>query len=165
MYPQIFDASSFTLFKDAFSLGEGKVDRDFLTEAKKFLQLVMLRRVKDSTEVGVKIPEKREISLSVPLSDLQQMWYLQILRGCEEWLIDNSSEAFPETQFSLGDTVMDGGAHQLGGGSGSMRKGKLKFMRNVLMELRKVSKHFLTGHIDTDTIVFDSSLPAGAGLA
>ncbi|KAI9928355.1 hypothetical protein MW887_002393 [Aspergillus wentii] len=115
LYPNIFVPSTSEVFEQAFSLGEGRVDREFLEHAKRFLGLVMLRREKDSAEIGITIPSKTEITLSVPLSDLQHSWYLKALTGID--------------QMSYGDLRKPG--------STSYNRA----IGNILMELRKCSIH------------------------
>ena len=84
----------------------------------------MLRRLKDSPEVGVKIPKKTEVILSVPLSELQNAWYMRILTGCDELLhgeVGNTS-ALVQKQTE------------------KQKKDNISAVRNMLMELRKVSE-------------------------
>jgi SWI/SNF-related matrix-associated actin-dependent regulator of chromatin subfamily A member 5 len=127
----VFDQASAALFKDAFSLSEGRVDRDFLDDAKRFLELIMLRRVKDSVDVGVKIPEKTEITLSVPLSKYQHSWYLRILKGCDQLLGETGSSARQKYLAGVGSPVESTQ-------SSGMPKNTYRVLRNTLMELRKV---------------------------
>lgn len=125
----MFSQSSATLFKDAFSLSEGKFDREFLDNAKRFLELIMLRRVKDSPEVGFKIPEKTEVTLLVPLSSIQHSWYMRILRGCDQLLSEPNNSV---QQKYLGG--LDGAVEK----STPEEKNRYKVVRNMLVELRKV---------------------------
>lgn len=140
LYPTIFDQSSCALFKDAFSLSEGKVDRAFLDHAKRFLELIMLRRVKDSPEVGVKLPQKTEVILSAPLATAQHQWYLQILTGCDQLpngeLDKNSSGEVQKIPIGS-DGHPKPTVDQLA--VGVPRKITYKVVHNMLMELRKVS--------------------------
>ncbi|KAL1987084.1 hypothetical protein VTN96DRAFT_4958 [Rasamsonia emersonii] len=53
LYPEVFIPSTSELFKDAFSLSEGMVDSDFLLHVRKFLKVIMLRRLKDSHQSGL----------------------------------------------------------------------------------------------------------------
>lgn len=131
LYPTVFEQSSSVLFKDAFSLSEGKVDRVFINNAKRFLEHIMLRRVKDSDEVGIKLPEKTEIILSVPLADVQNQWYLRVLTGCDQLLEDaqNTSASSGGHLEKTTDQLM----------MGTKQKITYTFVQNMLMELRKVS--------------------------
>lgn len=135
LYPTVFEQSSSVLFKDAFSLSEGKVDRVFINNAKRFLEHIMLRRVKDSDEVGIKLPEKTEIILSVPLADVQNQWYLRTLTGCDQ-LLSTSSEEVQNPSASSGDHL-EKTADKLT--MGTKQKITYTFVQNMLMELRKVS--------------------------
>lgn len=133
LYPAVFDQSSAALFKDAFSLSEGRVDRDFLDDAKRFLELIMLRRVKDSVDVGVKIPEKTEITLSVPLSKCQHSWYLRILKGCDQLLGETASSAARQMYLAGVESPVEQRTQSSGG-----QRSTYRVLRNTLMELRKV---------------------------
>lgn len=90
----MFDGSTANRFEEAFSLNEGKVDLQFLESCKRFLELVMLRRTKESSGIGLELPPKTEIALSVPLSRFQHSSYLKILTGVDE-LLDKSDISVP----------------------------------------------------------------------
>ena len=122
------------LFKKAFSIGEGEVDQDFLEKANHFLELVMLRRMKDSAEVGVKLPPKTEIALSVPLSESQHSWYLRILGRRDQLLSGERSSSSVRQKFF---TWLRGPAEQSVQQVGTQKAPRE--VRNVLMELRKAS--------------------------
>lgn len=93
----------------------------------------MLRRVKDSAEVGVKIPQKTEITLSVPLSRSQHSWYLRILRGCDQLLSgEHRSSSVRQKYFSGLDGPAEQGVQPVG------TQNTYRVVRNMLMELRKV---------------------------
>lgn len=53
------------------------------------LQLVMLRRMKNSPGVGLKLPPKTDVLLFVPLTPLQRSWYMRLLTGVDERLFDD----------------------------------------------------------------------------
>lgn len=55
-------------FDEAFSLSDGKFNAEFLGHCKRFLGLIMLRKIKESPGIGLDIPLKREINSSVPVS-------------------------------------------------------------------------------------------------
>lgn len=95
----------------------------------------MLCRVKDSTEVGVKIPQKTEITLSVPLSESQHSWYMKTLTGCDEMLGKSGAGSQEHSASVVGP-----------GNQPTIRQAKHspKAVQNMLMELRKVSNILLT---------------------
>lgn len=116
-------------------MNEGKVDVKFLETCKKFLGLVMLRRVKDSPGVGLNLPPKREIALSVPLSDLQNAYYSNVLTGAGQLLSDG---------FGSPACTSDGrGSHEemaILGHHVSLQH-KRKGTGSLLMEFRKVCRN------------------------
>ena len=94
LYPDVFDGSTADSFEKALSLNEGKVDLQSLESCKRFLELVMLRRTKESSGIGLELPPKTEIALSVPLSRLQHSSYLKILTGVDQ-LLDKFDSSAP----------------------------------------------------------------------
>ena len=94
LYPDVFDGLTADRFEKAFSLNEGKVDLQFLESCKRFLEMVMLRRTKESSGIGLELPLKTEIALSAPLSRLQHSSYLKILTGVDQ-LLDKFDSSAP----------------------------------------------------------------------
>ncbi|KAH8425458.1 putative nucleosome remodeling complex ATPase subunit (Snf2h) [Aspergillus melleus] len=151
LYPDVFVPSTEDIFNDAFSLNEGRFDRSFLEDIKRFLNLVMIRRNKDSPALNLNIPPKSETIISVPLSTLQHSWYLRILTGAgalldgeEKSSFMNSihklrqAEGLDECEEDTGNGVSVPPTSQLGH---KTEKQKIRILDNILMELRKCSIH------------------------
>ena len=148
LYPDVFVSSTEDIFNDAFSLNEGRFDRSFLEDIKRFLNLVMLRRNKDSPGLNLNIPPKSETIISVPLSTLQHSWYLRILTGAEA-LLDGEvkssflysihklrqAEGLDESDEDIGNGISNSSSSQL---EHKTEKRKVRILDNILMELRKV---------------------------
>lgn len=79
LYPDVFAQNTQTLFKESFDLNKGKVNRKTMDDARRLLELVMLRRMKNSPEVNLGLPPKEEILLYVPLTPMQRFWYTRLL--------------------------------------------------------------------------------------
>jgi SNF2 family DNA or RNA helicase len=79
LYPDVFTDNTETLFKESFDLNKGKVNRQTMDDARRLLELVMLRRMKDSPGVNLGLPPKEEILLYVPLTPMQRFWYTRLL--------------------------------------------------------------------------------------
>lgn len=126
LYPDVFDKSTVGPFDEAFSSSDGKFDAEYLNHCKRFLGLIMLRWTKESSCIGLDIPPKRDINLSVPLSDLQHAWYLKILTGGRVDVLDD--------QPSFGSSPGDGFEHF--GQKADVQKKRISM--NILMERRKV---------------------------
>ncbi|KAH3963330.1 hypothetical protein HBH70_164540 [Parastagonospora nodorum] len=79
LYPDVFIENTSTLFKESFDLNKGKVNRQTMDDARHLLELIMLRRMKDSPGVNLGLPPKEEILLYVPLTPMQRFWYTRLL--------------------------------------------------------------------------------------
>jgi SWI/SNF-related matrix-associated actin-dependent regulator of chromatin subfamily A member 5 len=79
LYPDVFTENTQTLFTDSFNLNKGMVNRQTMDDARRLLELVMLRRMKDSPGVNLGLPPKEEILLYVPLTPMQRFWYTRLL--------------------------------------------------------------------------------------
>ncbi|KAF2204408.1 hypothetical protein GQ43DRAFT_409630 [Delitschia confertaspora ATCC 74209] len=79
LYPDVFAPSTEQLFKKSFDIGLGKVDRTVMDNCRRLLELIMLRRMKDSPGVNLGLPPKEEVLLYVPLTPLQRFWYTRLL--------------------------------------------------------------------------------------
>ncbi|PLN86017.1 Clavaminate synthase-like protein [Aspergillus taichungensis] len=147
LYPGVFFPETARLFEDSFILNEGQIDTDFLDHVKKFLKLVMIRRLKDSREVGLDIPPMRETILSVPLSRMQYSWYMGILTGVDQPVNEDGVSTpsgdystvsnWQETLWNNDDTLSQSTIRILP----VKEKKKYKIQANTLMELRKCSIH------------------------
>lgn len=88
LYPEVFIAKTSELFDDAFDLSHGKVSTTFMDDARRLLELVMLRRMKNSPGVNLGLPPKEEILLYVPLTPIQRFWYTRLLTRAGNQLLD-----------------------------------------------------------------------------
>mmetsp|Transcript_23294 Transcript_23294/g.50926 ORF Transcript_23294/g.50926 Transcript_23294/m.50926 type:complete len:962 (-) Transcript_23294:66-2951(-) len=113
LYPEVFTVLD--PFRKHFDLQENIIDKEFLAKTQKLLEIFMLRRLKQ--EVEKLIPEKLETKVYCPLSKSQTFWYKSLLMKDVAALarIDNSN--------------------------GNGNDNKIKFLRNLFMQLRKCSNH------------------------
>lgn len=79
LYPDVFIDKTEQLFKESFDLNKGKVNRQTMDDARHLLELIMLRRMKDSAGVNLGLPPKEEVLLYVPLTPMQRFWYTRLL--------------------------------------------------------------------------------------
>ncbi|GMG05950.1 unnamed protein product [Aspergillus oryzae var. brunneus] len=153
LYPHVFIPSTAQPFEEAFSLADGKFNPEFFEQVQKFLGLIMLRRVKESPEVGLSIPLKTEIVLSVPLSEFQRSLYLRILTGIENSILgghdgipfNHRRRTDTENQSNVIREQDDGsidGPFRRSSAEYSEKK-KYRILSNILMELRKMVQHFV----------------------
>lgn len=88
LYPHVFTETTSTLFKDSFDLTRGKYDSQVMDGARRLLELIMLRRMKNSPGVDLKLPPKEEVLLYVPLTPMQRFWYTRLLTRIGDSMLD-----------------------------------------------------------------------------
>lgn len=79
LYPSVFTKQTAELFESSFDLTKGQVRTDVMDSARRLLELICLRRMKDSPEVNLGLPPKEEVHLYVPLTPMQRYWYIRYL--------------------------------------------------------------------------------------
>lgn len=93
LYPEVFPVDTADKFKRAFDLTKGRVNTDFLDSARQLLELVMLRRMKNSPGVNLGLPPKEEVLLYVPLTPMQRFWYTRILTKSDKATLEELFES------------------------------------------------------------------------
>ncbi|CBX93641.1 similar to ISWI chromatin-remodeling complex ATPase ISW2 [Plenodomus lingam JN3] len=88
LYPTVFVDKTETLFKESFDLNKGKVIRKTMDDARRLLELIMLRRMKDSPSVNLGLPPKEEVLLHVPLTPMQKFWYTRLLTRIDDGMLN-----------------------------------------------------------------------------
>ncbi|KAF2690480.1 ISWI chromatin-remodeling complex ATPase ISW2 [Lentithecium fluviatile CBS 122367] len=89
LYPDVFTDNTQALFKDSFDINRGRVNRKTLDDARRLLELIMLRRMKDSAGVDLGLPPKEEVLLYVPLTPMQRFWYTRLLTRVDDTMLDD----------------------------------------------------------------------------
>jgi len=166
LYPEVFTVHSADSFKRAFDLTRGKVSTSFMDDARRLLELVMLRRMKQG--VGLDLPPKTEVVLYVPLTPVQRFWYTRLLTKTDKSTLDEifgGSAAKEADARAQEDAAMD---RLITGASESEarnawaesrqiletaveaeqqneqetgNKGEWKMLMNMVMQLRKCCTH------------------------
>jgi SNF2 family DNA or RNA helicase len=88
LYPEIFTTTTSGLFHNSFDPANGRINSKVLDDARRLLELVMLRRLKSSATVDLNLPPKKEVLLYVPLTPLQRLWYTRLLTRSESGLLE-----------------------------------------------------------------------------
>ena len=88
LYPEVFTERTSELFKTSFDLSKGKVNTEFLDHARRLLEVIMLRRMKNSVGVNLNLPPKTDILLYVPLTPMQRFWYTRLLTRADQGLLE-----------------------------------------------------------------------------
>lgn len=89
LYPNVFTENTKTLWKDSFNLSLGKVNRKTMDDARHLLELIMIRRMKDSPSVNLRLPPKEEVLLYVPLTPMQRFWYMRLLTKIDNGVLSD----------------------------------------------------------------------------
>lgn len=76
------------LFDNSFNLSKGHYSNTVLDDARHLLELIMLRRMKNSPGVDLNLPPKTEVLLFVPLSPMQRFWYTRMITKADQGLLD-----------------------------------------------------------------------------
>ena len=111
LYPEVFTERTSELFKSSFNLSKGKVNTEFLDHARNLLELIMLRRMKNSVGVNLDLPPKTDILLYVPLTPMQRFWYTRLLTRADQGLLE---ELFQGAQSKEAKVLDDEKQEQLG---------------------------------------------------
>lgn len=88
LYPEVFTDKSAELFKSAFDLTRGQVSTKVMDDARRLLELIMLRRMKNSPGVDLNLPPKTDVLLFVPLTPMQRFWYTRLLTRADHGLLE-----------------------------------------------------------------------------
>jgi SWI/SNF-related matrix-associated actin-dependent regulator of chromatin subfamily A member 5 len=116
LHPKLFDDS--VPFDKCFDLTHHISDEAMLAKAHLMMQHLMIRRVKSQVEVTV--PDKEEMKIYCPLTDMQKYWTRKLLTHQADLIM-------------TADKNLD--AH------GKGKKDTWKKLNNLLMQLRKVCNH------------------------
>ncbi|KAK5115624.1 hypothetical protein LTR85_009795 [Meristemomyces frigidus] len=108
LYPEAFPENTADRFQHAFDLTNGRVSTSFMDDARRLLELVMLRRMKSSPEVNLGLPPKTEVLLYVPLTPMQRFWYTRLLTKADNATLD---EVFKDAKEKEEDSLQTDGGH------------------------------------------------------
>ena len=142
------------LFQKGFDLSKGRIDNSLIDKVKELLDLFMLRRDHSSPEVNFKLPEKHEVALFVPLTKLQRMCYLSVIKN--EEISTKLLHTLLETESDISRGTAN--AHQVTEiSSRALQKNKgWRALMNLLMILREVCVHpYLLQDVIPDDYVLD----------
>lgn len=130
LYPDVFTEDKY--FRDAFDIGQNKINKDMLLKANKLLNMFMLRRLK--AEVEKLMPKKIETKILCPLSASQIFWYKGYLMKDIDLLVRASEDYDVNSATS-----------------------RYQVLKNLVMQLRKCCLHpFLFDGAETS--IEDTSL-------
>ena len=88
LYPEVFTEKTSELFKESFNLSKGQANTKVMDDARRLLEIIMLRRMKNSPGVDLNLPPKTEVLLYVPLTPMQRFWYMRLLTRADHGLLE-----------------------------------------------------------------------------
>lgn len=89
LFPEVFTVETAMNFKQAFDLTKGRASTTFMDHARRLLEVIMLRRMKNSPGVDLGLPPKEEILLFIPLTPMQRWWYTRLLTKTDNMLLED----------------------------------------------------------------------------
>ena len=88
LYPEVFTGNTSESFSNAFNLTLGKYESGFVDASRHLLELIMLRRMKNSYGVNLGLPPKTDVLLFVPLTPMQRFWYTRLITRVDQGLLE-----------------------------------------------------------------------------
>lgn len=98
LYPEVFVENTAELFKSSFNLSRGQVNTKVMDDARRLLELIMLRRMKNSPGVDLNLPPKTDVLLFVPLTPMQKFWYTRLLTRTDQGLLEELFQGVKEKE-------------------------------------------------------------------
>ncbi|KAK7543183.1 SNF2 family N-terminal domain-containing protein [Phyllosticta citricarpa] len=155
LLPDVFCAKSKNLFKKSFNLAKGSVDMSVMNDSRKLLELLMLRRLKNSPDVNLGLPPKTEVLLYVPLTPMQRDFYMHLITHQGDLFLN---EVFADTKDKENPSGLksplpastpprsEGGINEKKDNSGEFQR-----LMNLVMQLRKCCNHpYLLPNVEPD---------------
>ncbi len=113
LYPEVFTEKTAELFKSSFNLTKGQVSTKVMDDARRLLEMIMLRRMKNSPGVNLNLPPKTEVLLYVPLTPMQRFWYMRLLTRADKGLLEELFQgAHKKEAAALRQESQEGGVLQ-----------------------------------------------------
>lgn len=113
LYPEVFTEKTAELFKSSFNLTKGQVSTKVMDDARRLLEIIMLRRMKNSVGVDLNLPPKTEVLLYVPLTPMQRFWYMRLLTRADKGLLEELFHGAQQKEaFALKQEAQEGGVLQ-----------------------------------------------------
>ncbi|KAI9799832.1 MAG: hypothetical protein M1825_004393 [Sarcosagium campestre] len=87
LYPEVFTTPTGDSFRNAFNLSRGQISTTVMDNSRRLLELIMLRRMKNSAGVDLGLPPKTEVLLYVPLTPMQRFYYTRLITRADVSLL------------------------------------------------------------------------------
>lgn len=82
LYPVVFTPATERFFQRSYDYAKGNYDLDVLKLAQKLLAVIMLRRTKNTIQLGV--PPREELTVFIPLTEAQRFWTYRMLTKMDD---------------------------------------------------------------------------------
>lgn len=101
LYPEVFTEMTRESFRDAFNLAKGTINTTFMDNARRLLERIMLRRMKNSEGVDLNLPPKTEVLLFMPLTPMQRWYYTRLMTRVDQGLLDELFHGAQEKEKTM----------------------------------------------------------------
>lgn len=108
LFPEVFNINTSKIFSEAFDLTAGKNDLGVMDNSRRLLELIMLRRMKESKGVNLGLPPKTEVILYLPLVPMQRFWYKRLLTRLDKGVLETVFKGAKE-KAKVEDVITDEG--------------------------------------------------------
>jgi superfamily II DNA or RNA helicase len=155
--PDVFTSSK--PFEEGFDLLRGHIDTAVLRRARKLLSIFMLRRVKDN--VAIRLPNRKELTMLVPLTEQQILLYKALLTGLDADMLNSIMNAAGSSSTEEGTVALTSTTVTAASVS---TDSEWRRLMNLLVQLRKICNHtYLMPDIAPDPYCLDERLVCGSG--
>lgn len=103
----MFTEKTCELFRTSFDLTNGRINTSVMDDARRLLELIMLRRMKSSPSVNLDLPPKHEVLLFVPLTPMQRFWYTRLLTRTDRGLLEELFQGAKEKELMKREEEME----------------------------------------------------------
>ncbi|KAI9101877.1 SNF2 family N-terminal domain-containing protein [Phlyctochytrium arcticum] len=143
LFPEVFTSMTVKKFNESFDLTRGMYDIGMLNNCRRLLETIMLRRMK--SHVDFDIPPKEELTLYVPLSDMQRFWYKRLLTRLDAPTLTEVMTTTPNADGTVDEKHGKRGRKAAATTMTNMAPAEAgsdwKKLMNLVMQLRKCCNH------------------------
>ncbi|KAK7538243.1 SNF2 family N-terminal domain-containing protein [Phyllosticta citribraziliensis] len=170
LLPDVFSSKTSDLFRKSFNLAKGSADLNVMDNSRRLLEVVMLRRLKDSQGVNLGLPPKTEVLLYVPLTPMQRAYYMRLITHQGDMFLNEVFACTKEKEQAAQELNAPSSASPPSGAANPTASGKkdnnsdFRRLMNLVMQLRKCCNHpYLLPNVEPDPYQLGSHVIQSSG--